>query len=418
MSLFARSYLHRYPLTAKEDQTVKWKAAVAEAMSLTLPMVLTCGVALAQEAMSANYEEIAHRIVTTSAHVKFGDKVVISGGKHVIPLIEALAMEVDNQGGRVVMLLNSERVMHNYYANVPEQYLGDPGLFTDLIKAADVYISLPGIEDPKTVFQGVPDSRIAKASAAGEIVRKALNQSKIREIDVQVPNQRDAEYAHMDYAAYQKMQWDAINADYQQIAQKGNQLKDLLAHSKVVKITSPSGTSFTLSVGGRPIFVDAGMVNPPSATGTPFLARTATLPGGAVSFAPIETSGSGKIMVPKDTCQPYEPLTGASYEFKNGKLINFKAENNGRCFESMLAAGSGAKDMLGSVTIGLNPALKVIEDTADYRPPNASGMVFVGLGTNDLLGGNNKTDSGWLIPVSKATVEVDGKIVIKDGELR
>jgi aminopeptidase len=73
--------------------------------------------------------------------------------------------------------------------------------------------------------------------------------------------------------------------------------------------------------------------------------------------------------------------------------------------------------MLGSVTIGLNPALKVIEDTADYRPQNASGMVVVGLGTNDLLGGNNKTESGWLIPVSKATVEVDGKIVIKDGEL-
>jgi hypothetical protein len=44
-------------------------------------------------------------------------------------------------------------------------------------------------------------------------------------------------------------------------------------------------------------------------------------------------------------------------------------------------------------------------------------MVYIGLGNNQLLGGSNNTEFGWSAPVVKATVEVDGKTVVKDGRL-
>jgi len=34
-----------------------------------------------------------------------------------------------------------------------------------------------------------------------------------------------------------------------------------------------------------------------------------------------------------------------------------------------------------------------------------------------LYGGKNETTMNWTIPVTQATVEVDGKVVVKDGEL-
>jgi hypothetical protein len=44
-------------------------------------------------------------------------------------------------------------------------------------------------------------------------------------------------------------------------------------------------------------------------------------------------------------------------------------------------------------------------------------MVYIGLGNNQLLGGNNKTEFFWIIPVVKASIEVDGKAVLKEGKL-
>ncbi len=73
--------------------------------------------------------------------------------------------------------------------------------------------------------------------------------------------------------------------------------------------------------------------------------------------------------------------------------------------------------MFGFFSIGLNPALKVIEDGGDYRPNSAAGMVWIGVGDNQILGGNNKTQGGFSFPIVNATVEIDGITVVKNGKL-
>ncbi len=42
---------------------------------------------------------------------------------------------------------------------------------------------------------------------------------------IAIPTRTDANFVQVDFATYEKMQWEAINADYEQIAKKGNQLK-------------------------------------------------------------------------------------------------------------------------------------------------------------------------------------------------
>ena len=114
----------------------------------------------------------------------------------------------------------------------------------------------------------------------------------------------------------------------------------------------------------------------------------------------------------------FAPLTGVSFNFKDGKLENFKAEKGAECFEQTMAPYPESKYLLGSFQIGLNPEAKVMEDPGDYRPANAAGLVWINTGDNLLLGGNNHTQSGgYGFPIAKATVEADGKVVVKDGQL-
>lgn len=44
-------------------------------------------------------------------------------------------------------------------------------------------------------------------------------------------------------------------------------------------------------------------------------------------------------------------------------------------------------------------------------------MVWINFGNNELLGGNNKEAGGFTFPVTEATVEIDGKTVVKGGQL-
>ena len=73
--------------------------------------------------------------------------------------------------------------------------------------------------------------------------------------------------------------------------------------------------------------------------------------------------------------------------------------------------------MFASVAIGLNPEWKVIEDPGDFRPEDAAGMVTINIGNNQLLGGENRSTGGFSFPIVNATVEIDGRVVVKDGKL-
>jgi leucyl aminopeptidase (aminopeptidase T) len=389
--------------------------------SLALGTAVSLGILVfaSTAAKAQDYAELARRIVKTSASVKPGDVVIVSGGKHDIALMEDLAIESAKAGGMVTMFLDSDRLERAIYTEVPEQYLEQqPTFIAEWAKHTNVYIGLPGVEDPKATFGDVPQERLAKANKAAQVITDAINASGLRAVFVGYPSPSDAAVQQLDFATYQKVFWDAVGADYQKISEQGNKLKQMLQGAKTVRVTSPSGTDFTFSVGDRPIFVDDGIMTEEKAKSPLAVTRFVSLPSGSVSFAPIETSANGKVVVPKDQCQ-FKPITGESFDFKHGHLENFKAEQGAQCFAETMAPYSGPKDVFSFFQIGLNPAAQVMENPGDYRPSYAAGLVSISTGDNQLLGGSNKVQGGggWSAPIVNATVTIDGKTVVQDGKL-
>lgn len=395
---------------------MKTRTAIYSAMMLG---ALGIGLLTPGETATAkeDLQKLAQKIVNVSATVKPGDVVVVAGGTHTIPLMEALAMEVQKAGGMVQMFLESDRVTRSMWVDVQEKYLEtEPAYFPEWLRHTDVWIGLPGLEDPRAVMADVPEARMAKVSKANQVIMDSLNESGVRAVFVGYPSRQAAELNQLDYGAYERIHWMAVDADYQAVGQKGQVLKQLLEGATTVKVTSPSGTNLTFTVGDRPIFLDDGMVTAAEAKEGMILTRMASLPGGVLFFAPVETSANGKVVVPKHRCK-FAPLTGVSFDFQNGALRNFRAQSGGECFEEMMAAYSGPKDMFGSFSIGLNPMLPVIEEGGDFRPEDAAGMVYIGCGNNRLTGGANETEAEFEFPITNATVEIDGKVVVRNGKL-
>ena len=94
---------------------------------------------------------------------------MVSGGKHDVALMEDFAIESAKAGGLVTMFLDSDKLERAIYTEVPEQYLEQqPAYFVEWLKHMNVFIGLPGVEDPKATYGNVPPERFAKANKAGQ----------------------------------------------------------------------------------------------------------------------------------------------------------------------------------------------------------------------------------------------------------
>lgn len=371
------------------------------------------------KAPERNFDQLAHRIVTMSANIQPGEVVVVSGGKHTIPLMEAIAIEAQKAGGMVTMFLNSDKVSRSFNVDVSDKYLEqEPRFLAEWLKQTDVFISLPGASDIKALDEGVSAERLGKMAKAGEFLTPMLDGMKFRQINIIYPTEERGKSFRLDGQTYVNMIWDAIGADYQQIAAKGDALKRKLQGAKKIRVTSPAGTDVTFDVGSRPIFIDDGIVSAERAKSKKFADRNVGLPGGALNFAPVENSANGKVVVPRVDCR-FEKMSNITFEFKNGKMDNFQASQGKQCFDDLMATSDGPKDMFSGFTIGLNPNWPSHEENDAAYYASGAGLVFLGIGDNQFIGGSIKTKGnfGFGFPISNATVWIDDQKIIENGRL-
>ena len=109
-------------------------------------------------------------------------------------------------------------------------------------------------------------------------------------------------------------------------------------------------------------------------------------------------------------------MQGLKADLKNGQLLNVGADVGAEDFQKWLASFEASITQVGFFSIGLNPAMKPQEQKG-FNPPTAAGMVYVGIGKNKLLGGENQATSSVNFPIANATVKVDGIVLVRDGQL-
>jgi hypothetical protein len=76
-------------------------------LCLVLCWLADIGSAQSNQSVRPDLTALAHRIAITSAGIKPGD-VVVAGGKHTIPLMEAIAIEAQKAGGLTNLFLSSD----------------------------------------------------------------------------------------------------------------------------------------------------------------------------------------------------------------------------------------------------------------------------------------------------------------------
>jgi aminopeptidase len=377
---------------------------------LTLLVLLTC---LYLNASAQNdWTALAKEIVENTG-IQAGEVVVVNAGQHNIPLLEAIVKESNSKGAFTNVFFTTDEIERSLAHDTHYMHLlATPTYLGEWVKNIDVWIGLSTVENPQIIFKDALEVRMVALRSGGQKLYDGFNKSKCRVYSVNYPTPQDAELAKMEFPVYEKMIVDAMMADYTTIVTKEQTLKNMLASSKSVKVTSPDGTALTISVSGRPIYLGDGTITKADVSNKTLSGRMASLPDGRVSVTGIESSANGKIVIPRAKCR-YEPMTDIRFDVTGGKMLNITVGDGKECAEKILKEYPGDK-MFAGISIGLNP---VLVPSNDYWPLCGAGVVYLSFGNNQLEGGKNTSEFSWSFPLTNATVEIDGKAVVKDGKI-
>lgn len=329
-------------------------------------------------AQQVDVASISNRIVNEAVIVKPGELVYVQGSIEAAPFVESVIAAYDKMG-----------------AHAFSEQSNAGGYTADM---AQVLILIHGEE------------RV--------IQKESLVQSKakrqVRILHVTYPTRSFAERMKLNFDMYNEMMLKALSFDYNIQNNNINRLKHLLENSQQVRITTQEGTDFSFMVNKRPIVVSDGRISKDDVLNTSAFNKEDQLPAGIVEVSILETSAVGHVVIPHAECNA-EPMTDVTFDFVRGKVENFKAKEGADCFTKNLDRYEGPKDMIGSISFGANTELKPIEEDGGlYWPRAGVAILYLTIGGNQLLGGKNPSSCGqFSFPILWATIEMDGKVVLK-----
>ena len=365
------------------------------------------------EPSQPDYAAIAEKVVGTSAKVKEGDIVEIFGGPQDLPLLEELVIAVRKRGAYPLFTFGTENILRKQIASVPEKYdTQPPKLGLAIVKIADVLIATSAVRD-SSIIAALSPERQAKQAKAGQPVAEAQRKKNMRFVQLDnglAPSAARAKEYGISEAELSKLFWDGLGADFSAVETKCNLLKTTLAAGKELKVTAANGTNLTIKLKGKKVFSTDGVIDDADIkAGGPGV--QAWLPAGEVYTVPA--SAEGKLV---DDLMTYQGkvIEGLTIDVKGGKSTSVTAKSGWDAIKARYDLASPAKNDLSVIDFGCNPAIKAVKPET-FIP---AGMVTIVFGGNLWAGGTNKEQFDLVIHLPGATVTLDGKPIIENGQLK
>jgi aminopeptidase len=363
----------------------------------------------------ASTQRVAKSIVGQSLRPKEYESVIISSYPHTLELAEQVALECQKAGADPLIVMDTDGLFYGQYKNYsPENLERVSAHCVGLLDYVNSYVWLGGPKDPGPM-RTLPKDKVA-ANFRGEQAHydKSL-QKKPKSVGVaigQVTRERARTYG-FNYARWKAEVEAAIATSYRQMEALGKTVAGLLSSPVGVRVTADNGTDLRFRLAGagagrKPSINDGVVSDEDLAEGNP----EANLPAGSVSVAPIEESANGTFVSDVPIPQLGRLIEGLAWTFKDGHIVDFTARKNLANAQVGWDTATGAKDMFGVLSLGLNRRAK----PGFLHASVAAGAVTIGVGDNRSYDGKNASTWGFYGFLGTGTVEIAGKTVIHGGK--
>ena len=358
----------------------------------------------------SEYEALAKNVIRKSLQVKPREGVIVESWNHGLDAAKEFVYQLRAAGAKPMLLFEDEPTYWQSVETLPASKLGQVSKSEwSALAAADAYIFLPGPADIARYRRNMP--KVNAATGYNSEWYRRAGKAGLRGARVllgYVSPERAQAYG-FDYAAWRAMVLGMGGADFGAISRKGKRVAALLSRDADVRVTAPNGTDLAFRVKGRAAHCDDGIVDAADLKQGEFMTSA---PPGSAYVAPDEASADGTVVA--DLPMPYlgTLIRGIRLGFRDGKG-SWSSTEGGEPIRAMYEKATGAKDRIGAISIGLNPA-------ATYgflQDDLVAGGVEISIGDNTEWGGKNKSSFSLSARLSQATVKIGRKTVVDGGRL-
>jgi leucyl aminopeptidase (aminopeptidase T) len=349
-------------------------------------------------------KKTAHTIVTNIACLKEKFNVLIICGLHNKALAEYITLESYTVGAHPYLWEFDEKIFLKHAKTPSENVIKVvPKHVHSLLTNSDVIVWLSQFGDLRKIPKNVKKAMFSFWDSVDETI-----EAKPR-LYVNLLSAACVENMDIDYEQYLQSFINAVNVDYAKIRRTGTFLASKLHGKSSVRVYDTKGTDLTFSIDKRHVGIEVGTLEDCFSTGKEC---DTEVPGGEVYVAPIETSANGMLAV--DEFRDYK-IKNLELHFREGKVVNFKAERGSDVFRKLLDKAEGDKDRIAELGIGINYGVRL----TGYRmyDEKALGTAHIAIGNNTQLGGVNKSSIHWDFILHNPNIEVDDMPLMEKGKL-
>jgi aminopeptidase len=359
--------------------------------------------------MDERVREHAEVLVEWSAGVGEGNDVVIDVAEDAHELGVAVAEKLGEVGANVVATYGSDELTRAYLKGHAGDFeAGNHELA--LLEAADVYLRLGGGRNTTATADVASDVRQAYSKARSGVREARMDTDWVSTVH---PTRSLAQQAGMAYEEYQAFVYDAVRRDWESLAERMAEIKELLDEGSEVRLLKERDdqprTDVTMSIEDRTAVNSAASVAYDSHN----------LPSGEVFTAPYDTEGEVFFDVPMTINA--KRVRDVHLTFEDGEVVDFAAEQGEDELASILDTDPGAR-RLGELGIGMNRGIDRFTDNILFDEKMGDTVhLAVGRAYDANLpageeGNQSAVHVDMITNVSEASrIEVDGEVVQRNG---
>ncbi len=360
------------------------------------------------------HRDAARNIVTKYLKVRAGENAVIESWDHTLPMAAAMVDEVRRVGGRTLHIHEDELPWWRAIDRRQSTLLGESSAPEwAALKAADLYVHFWGPGNTDRIAK-VPEKTFDEALAWFSPWYQAARKSGLRggRVAIGFATEGRAKQWGLNRARWEEGILRACLTDPAEMAKRGARLYRALSRGKRVRITHSNGTDLEVGLAGRAPRVHDGTPHPRDKRYGP-TDMLAQIPAGRIEVALDSKTAEGRIHANRRTNIWWYWSDGGSLEFADGKLTSHSFDHGAEEFVRQYKNSTPGKDRTGSLTFGLNPAVKDVPilETVEL------GAISLVVGRNRHLHGTNGTNFMNWITLAGSEIEIDGTPVVRAGKL-
>ncbi len=356
---------------------------------------------------SSNWTILAQRIVR-GLGVRSGELIQVRDDSGRMDILQEVCLAIEQQGAVPQVNLTSVPYMERLWKSAPESYLEKWDTHRRAwLEKTDRILVLAGA-DPD--LSQLPETPFWKWREAEHRLTLIEEERQLPYLLTAVPTQRRAEQCNLSLFKLESLLKSALSVSIADLQRKSSTILNAIGTSTSLKLLTGVDCECTLHLAPqRGWLIDDGYIDERDRKRG---AIVSNLPAGSIYTTVLEEKTSGSLFLPVAGEARDVRLT-----FENGRIHTIEAQHGEKALQAFFDNHSGEPRRVGHIGIGFNPALKkpigwtLVDE-------HVSGSLFISFGENRYMGGENESSLNIDFAIPQATLAVNGRNLIEDGNLR